>query len=90
MKRKTIPQIRERLYVLAEQWDLPELAQLADQTRRVHIKLRAPAEAKPIDAVLKARILRFYCKNPRAQINYIAEKFGVNQGRVSEIIGGKR
>jgi hypothetical protein len=86
----TIPEIRQRLYELAEEHNLPELADLANQTRRHYHGRRAPTSSVLLTDELKGRI-RAYCKeHPDETMHRVGLKFGVNQGRVSEALFGER
>lgn len=92
MKQKsklTIPEIRSRLYVLAKNTGLKELKFLADQTRRIYIKPKTRTKSKRITPTLKAEVYDYWSKNKHLSCSEIGLKFFINQGRVSEIIGGK-
>jgi hypothetical protein len=92
----TIPEIRVRLHEIADEYGVSgevsrELHYLAEQTRRRppvrHV--RRPHQATP-DARL-ARAIREYARaHPDATMFDIGERFNVNQGRVSEVLGGFR
>ena len=49
---------------------------------------RASATSRRMTAELRDEILEECRKNPNAQTKVIANKFGVNQGRVSECLSG--
>ena len=51
---------------------------------------RAPKAKRYVTKRLKAEILAYARQYPEAQMADIAEWFKVNQGRVSEILNGKR
>lgn len=51
---------------------------------------RAPATKKPMTSDMKRRIITYAKHHPQAQVADIAVLFGVNQGRVSEVLTGKR
>lgn len=51
---------------------------------------RAPVKPTPISAATKAGIKRMAASNPKMHIREIAELYCLNQGRVSEILNGKR
>lgn len=89
MKKRTIPQIRKRLYELATLHGIPELRVLADETFRTPAVRRAPNKRRRLDAKLADDIRIFAKRNPNAQMNDIANIFNVNQGRVSEALNNK-
>lgn len=86
----TIPKIRARLYALSLKHGIPELSYLADQTKRVIVKPRARTESKPITREISDQVFVWYQGHPTMSIQKIAEHFGINPGRVSEIIHGLR
>ena len=89
MTKLTIPQIRERLYELAEIHSDPELKALADATYR-RSYTRAATTRKSLDEDTKANIRDFVAENPDMAFQDIANIFDVNPGRVSEALHGKR
>ena len=89
MTKLTIPQIRERLFELAIYHNNPELADLARATYRRSYK-RAPSTRSGLDRKLKASIRAFVKENPETAFQDVANIFGVNPGRVSEALHGKR
>lgn len=86
----TIPQVRERLLALSIEHDLPELAALAEQTRRRHAGRKAPVASVALTPELAGRIRAYARKHPAETMVSIGVRFGVNQGRVSEALFGKR
>lgn len=60
---------------------------LSHMTRRF-VKIKAPTEARKVTRGIARAILRHYEMNPEMSCRLIGEHFGVNQGRVSEIISG--
>ena len=99
---RTIPEIRARLKEVAAELvnhparrrRLPDIAaevvQLADETRRrPPVRLAPKRKANP-NARLQAQIRAFAAANPTIDIQDIGQHFGVNSGRVSEAIAGKR
>jgi len=79
-----IPQVRDRLYELAEELDNEELRELADQMwRRPAIK-RAPNRSPKLTPEMAEEIREYAAAHPTAHNQDIAEHFGVNIGRVSE------
>lgn len=85
----SIPEVRDRLRELAEEHGLEELHDLADQMYRKSAKKRAPTRSPKLTPE-KAEEIRAYAEaNPDAHQQDIAEKFGVNHGRVSEAINNQ-
>lgn len=89
-RRRTIPEIRERLLEIAAEHGIPEVADLAHETRREFHGRKAPVESAAVTPELAERVRRYATENPRASMLKIGVKFGLNQGRVSEIMFGKR
>ncbi|MBC7286373.1 hypothetical protein [Hoeflea sp.] len=87
---RTIPEIRSRLHELAIEHELPELAQLAEETKRQYHGRRAPPRARPVDKATAARVQRFARLHPNMPQREIGRRFGIDGGRVSEILFGKR
>ena len=87
---RTIPEIRARLVELAEEHDIPELAQLAAETKRQYHGRRAPVRARPINDALAMRVRLWARRNPDMAQREIGRRFGIDGGRVSEILFGKR
>ena len=87
---KTIPQIRERLFQLADEHNIPELAELAEQTRRRFNGRKAKARAPKIDDLMASRVRVYAYRNREKSLVEIGRVFNINQGRVSEILFGKR
>jgi hypothetical protein len=81
-----IPAVRERLRVLAEEYGLEELNDLADQLYRKAAERRAPTRSPKLTAEMAEDIRQYQLANPDAHQQDIAEKFGVNHGRVSEAL----
>jgi hypothetical protein len=86
----TIPEICDRLRVLAAHYALPELDDLADELRRRPAGSRAPATSTPMTPALAALIRAHSMSHPSKSQVQVARHFGVNPGRVSEALHGKR
>jgi hypothetical protein len=86
----TIPEIRRRLHELAVSAGIPELAELAEATRRRPAPRVAPVKSRPLEPWLAEWIRETAEENPDATQMEIAREFGVNIGRVSEALHGKR
>jgi hypothetical protein len=87
---RTIPEIRVRLYELAKEHGIPELTQLADETRRRWHGRKAPVRAFGITDEVRANVRAHAAAYPKKPMREIARVFGIDQGRVSEILFGKR
>ena len=53
---------------------------------RTFTKTRAPVEARKVTKLTAINILKMHSQDPHLSCRAIGEIFGVNQGRVSEII----
>jgi len=84
--RRGIPAVRDRLYELADELDLEELRDLADQMWRKSAKKRAPVRSPKLTPEMAEEIRQYAAAHPGAHQQDIAEKFGVNHGRVSEAL----
>lgn len=91
MTKKTIPEIREEMLELATQMQLMGrwMRFLAKETYRRTYE-RAPTRSRRITQKLRAEVLTYRHENPTASFQDIANAFGINPGRVSEILHGKR
>jgi hypothetical protein len=87
---RTIPEIRQRLKQLAKFHGLPELAQLADETRRRSARRQARPHRRRITDDLKAQVSAYAAAHPTEALDLIGERFNIDGGRVSEILHGKR
>ena len=85
----TIPEIRKRLYELAEEHGIAELAVLADASYR-RTYTRTPAKRRNLTPDLVASIRAYVAANPEVAVQDVASKFYVNPGRVSEAMHGRR
>lgn len=81
-----IPAVRDRLRELAEEHGIDELHELADQMYRKSTKKRAATRSPKLTAEMAQKIREFAAANPDAHQQDIAERFGVNHGRVSEAL----
>jgi hypothetical protein len=81
-----IPAVRDRLRELADEHGVDELRELADQMYRKTGKKRAPKRSPQLTPEMAEEIRQYKAANPDAHQQDIAEKFGVNHGRVSEAL----
>lgn len=84
-----IPAVRDRLREMADEYGIDELHDLADQMYRKSAKRRAPTRSPKLTPEMAKDIRDYAAANPNAHHQDIAEKFGVNHGRVSEAINNQ-
>lgn len=87
---RTIPQIRLRLQQLAKSLACPELAQLAEETKRRPYVRRARNTGRILSPTERDSILSYATTYPNMTYAAIAARFNTNSGRVSEIVAGFR
>lgn len=86
----TIPEIRDRLHVLADELRCEELHHLAEATRRRRPTRVAPVKSRPIDPAVRKEMRAYAAAHPDAHQRDIGQLFNLNAGRVSESLRGKR
>lgn len=87
---KTMPEIRARLKELAWELDCPELSQLADATFRRRCQPVARAKARKVTLEIVQGVRRARENNPGMSQRELGRLFGIDGGRVNEIINGFR
>lgn len=85
-----IPEIQNRLNELAEEHDLPELADLARALCRRPADKIAPATSTRMTSELREMIKELKENSPSISQAEIARRLFINPGRVSETLRGKR
>lgn len=87
-----IPEVRARLYELSAVYQLPELHELAE-----HLRRRTTGEGRavrrasdPVTPAIVKAVRSYAAAYPDMPQHAIAVVFRLNQGRVSEILNGKR
>ena len=95
MPTMTIPTIRAELRKIAFDPKTPakigeRLTRLADELTRRPSEKRAERSSTAMSAAMAGAIRTFAEKYPQRTQHEIAEHFGVNQGRVSEVLSGQR
>jgi hypothetical protein len=85
-----LPVIADRLRELADEKDLPELRELADEIRRRPTGPYAPRQSQKMTPELAKDIRTMARTYPDMSQAAIAQLFSVNPGRVSEALRGKR
>ena len=84
--KRGIPEIRDRLYELADELDNDELRELADQTYRRSPRRRAKNKSDKLTPARAAQIRQYARDNPDAHQREIGAEFNMNPGRVSEAL----
>jgi anthranilate/para-aminobenzoate synthase component II len=96
--KRTIPEIRELIAELTEEsktlarrqlYIATRINQLAEETRRRSYE-RAPTTSKRVTAAVRASVHLMAAEHPDMSHQALAEAHGINIGRVSEILHGKR
>lgn len=85
-----IPEVAERLRLIAAEAGIAELQSLADELRRRPAGRKARPSAAPMTDELARQIRECRRANPALAQVEIARRFNVNQGRVSEVLKGVR
>jgi len=86
-----IPEIRTRLHELALSLDCDELAVLAEATRRApSVRKRAQRTAQPVTDELAENVRIVVNNRPAASYRDVGRFFGIDGGRVSEIMTGRK
>ncbi len=86
----TIPQIADRLRQIASQTGNEELRSLASQLARRRPVRKAERVSQPMTDELADEIRSYAAEHPKTPQSLIALAFGLNQGRISEALRGKR
>jgi hypothetical protein len=90
MSRRTIPEIRARLFELADAHGIPELAVLAEETKREYHGRAGRTDARKVTPELAEQVRAYAARHPGENHRNIGAHFGIDGGRVSEILHGKR
>jgi hypothetical protein len=85
-----IPEIRIRLHEIADERGIPELRELAEATRRRYHGRSARTVSETVTPELADEVRGFCAANPDIPEHRVCILFNLNQGRVSEILRGKR
>lgn len=86
VNKRSIPEIRSRLREIADEHGIDELHDLADETYRNSAVKRAANRSVLLTPELAEEIRMFVAKYPALHQRDVAQKFNVNQGRVSEAL----
>lgn len=85
-----VPDVRDRLRELACEHGIEELYQLADELVRRQHGRRAPVESATVTEELATAVRAYRAAFPEMSMHRVGLVFQLNQGRVSEILFGKR
>lgn len=84
--KMSIPEVRTRLRELAEEHEIDELKELANELYRSPAVTRAPRRSQRLTPGLAAEIRQYARRHPAAHQQDVANHFGVNHGRVSQAL----
>ena len=89
-----IPEARRQLLMIARMADADTAGRIRHvvskyMTRQKYVR-QAPVKSRNVTPDVSRRIREMALKNPNLHLSEIASSFGVNQGRVSEVLAGKR
>ena len=91
MTNMKIPAIRKRLHQLADEHGIPELAELAEATRRRLPTRKAPRKLRnALTDQQKGQIDQLAVNFPHMPMRDIAARVGTDQGRVSEYLARRQ
>ena len=90
MIRKDLIDISKRVRGAGLHIEADELKDIADELKRRPAVRRAPRSSTPMTPAVAAHIRRVAYANPTWSQQRIADHVGVNHGRVSETLRGKR
>jgi hypothetical protein len=88
--KRTTPELRKRLTEIAVEQGIEELKDIADELQRNPAAKRAPRKSRTFTAEMAEEVRAFAQKNPDMHNQEIADRFGVNPGRISEAINNRR
>ena len=98
MAKRTLEDIRELIGELTEEskrlarrqlYIAQKINQLAEETKRRNFG-RAPVKSRRVTAAVRASVRAMAETNPGISQQALADAHGINPGRVSEILHGKR
>lgn len=82
--KRNIPELRNRIREIADEEDIDELHDIADEMYRNSSVRRARNQSARLTPALAKKIRDYAKKNSKMHQRDIAQKFNVNPGRVSE------
>lgn len=84
-----LPEVAAELREIADEYDIPRLHELADEIKRRPFE-KGPRVSRKITPEIRRAVRAMKRANPKMAQIMIAKHLGINQGRVSEILKGKR
>jgi hypothetical protein len=96
--KRTIPEIRELIFELTDEskrlarrqlYIATKIEALTNETRRRQYE-RAPVTSNRVTAAVRQSVRDMAAQHPDLSHQALAEAHGINPGRVSEILHGKR
>jgi hypothetical protein len=85
-----LKEVAARLRVLAQDHGISELADLADEIPRRPPVAKAQPKSRKMTPLIAAQIRELHLRNPNLSQAEIGRMVGVNAGRVSETLAGRR
>lgn len=85
-----IPEIRDRLHQLADEHGIPELHDLAEETRRRSPLRRVRSRWPKLTESQKEAVRAMFDAYPTLGVRDLADRFDTSIGRISEAIRGFR
>lgn len=86
-----VPAVRKLLLQIAAERDLPELVALEKHLyRRPPVRKTDKKTSRPMTPEVREEILVKANRHPDMSMHELSMSCGVNQGRISETLGGKR
>jgi hypothetical protein len=86
----TIPEIRARMHELADEHGIPELHDLAEETRRRSPLRRAKPRWPRLTDEVKQQVREMFAARPELGVRELADHFRTSIGRISEAVRGFR
>lgn len=90
MNTATMPQIREMLVAKSIQHNDPEIAAIGEMTKRRFFGRKARAKQVPITPEIVKGVREMKAANPDMHQRDVGLAFGIDGGRVNEILHGFR
>ncbi|MBV7258827.1 hypothetical protein [Erythrobacter crassostreae] len=87
--KRGIPDLRQRIREIADEENLDELHDIADEMHRNSPIRRAKNQSQTLTPELAKKIRDFAKKHPNMHQRDIAPKFNVNPGRVSQAMNNE-
>ncbi|MBA4042892.1 MAG: hypothetical protein C0471_00490 [Erythrobacter sp.] len=85
----SVPQVRKRLFEIAEETNNEELVYLANELFQKQMKKKAKAKSDELTPELAEEIREYLLANPELHNQDVANVFNVNIGRVTDALQHK-